>query len=178
DHSIRIGDLIAIDNRYGVITRLTGRYVVLKSTDGSDTLIPNETLITSTVINYHYSGREARLALPVQISYASDLDRAMQILRHAAACQPRVLKTPPPQANITGFGDNGVNLEVLAWISDPEREQRDLRSAIYYRIWQDFRRDGIEIPYPQREVRMIGQPSDVTILGEQSYASPEEEISR
>jgi small-conductance mechanosensitive channel len=101
-----------------------------------------------------------RIAIPVQISYQSDLHRAMEIMKQAAANQIRVLTDPEIKVYLKSFGDNGIDLEMGIWINDPEEGQLDLRSDINMEIWSEFQKSGIEIPYPQRDIRIInGQPS-------------------
>jgi small-conductance mechanosensitive channel len=156
DRSVRIGDNITVDNRSGQVTEITTRYVVLKSPDGTEALIPNDTLVTSTVVNQSYTDRKLRVAIPVQVSYRSDLEQAMAILVDAARRQPRVLADPEPSVALKEFADSGINLELGAWISDPEEGRIGLVSAINLEIWREFRRQGIEIPFPQREVRLLG----------------------
>lgn len=156
DRSVRIGDNITVDNRVGQVTEITTRYVVLKSPDGTEALIPNDTLVTSTVVNQSYTDRKLRVAIPVQVSYRSDLERAMAIMVAAAKNQPRVLSEPEPSVSLKEFADSGINLELGAWIADPEEGRLNLVSAINLEIWREFRRQGIEIPYPQREVHLLG----------------------
>jgi len=155
DRSVKIGDLVTVDNRTGEVTAMTARYVVVRSLDGAEAIIPNETMITSTVINHSYSDRMVCVAVPVQISYRSDLDTAMQVLVEAARAHPRALQDPAPGVLITAFADNGINLELGVWIKDPEEGKAKLRSDIYRVVWREFKAKGIEIPYPQREVRLV-----------------------
>jgi len=155
DRSVKIGDLVTVDNRVGEVTAMTARYVVVRSLDGAEAIIPNETMITSTVINHSYSDRMVCVAIPVQISYRSDLDTAMQVLVEAARAHPRALQDPAPKVLITAFADNGINLELGVWINDPEEGRAKLRSDIYRVVWREFKAKGIEIPYPQREVRLV-----------------------
>jgi small-conductance mechanosensitive channel len=132
----------------------------LQSNDGTEAIVPNEILISSTVINHSYTNRNMRIAIPVQISYQSDLHRAMEIMKQAAANQIRVLTDPEIKVYLKSFGDNGIDLEMGIWINDPEEGQLDLRSDINMEIWSEFQKSGIEIPYPQRDIRIInGQPS-------------------
>jgi small-conductance mechanosensitive channel len=156
DRSVRIGDTLSVDNRAGQVTEISTRYVVLKSADGTEAIIPNDTLVTSTVINHSYTDRKVRLAVPVQVSYASDLEKAIVILREAARVQPRVLAQPEPAVAVKEFGDNGILLELGMWINDPEEGRLNLVSEVNLEIWRQFRLQGIEIPYPQREVRFVG----------------------
>ena len=156
DRSIHPGDVLTVDNRFGTVSQLTARYLVLRNSDGTEAIIPNDTLITSTVINHSYSNREMRIAIPVQISYQSDLDKAMAIMRQTAESHPRVLKDHEPKTFLKAFGENGIDLELDIWINDPEEGQLNLRSDINLEIWRQFQAAGIEIPYPQREIRIIG----------------------
>ena len=156
DRSIRLGDLITVDNRFGVVTKVTSRYVVVRSLDGIEALVPNETLVVTTVLNHSYTSRNARVTLPVQISYDSDLDRAMQLMRDAALAQPRVLRAPSgPDVFVVRFADSGIDLELGMWISDPEVGQGGLKSQINMAIWKAFGENGIRIPSPQREIRLV-----------------------
>ncbi|HUO44319.1 MAG TPA: mechanosensitive ion channel domain-containing protein [Burkholderiales bacterium] len=159
DRSLSIGDLVTIDNHTGQVARLTARYVVVRKLDGTEVLVPNEFVITSTVVNHSYTDRNVRVPLPVQISYGSDLDAALRLMVEAARAQPRVLADPAPAVQITAFADSGINLELGVWISDPEAGKGDLTSGIYYDIWKKFRTHGIEIPFPQREVRLLNSAS-------------------
>lgn len=157
DRSIHINDIISVEDKMGVLTKLTTRYIVLKSPDGSEALIPNDTLITSTVINHTYTDRQVRLAAPVQVGYGSDLELAMQIMHDAALKQPRVLASPEPQVFLRSFADSGIDLELGFWIGDLEEGRYGLISDINMEIWREFKKHGIEIPFPQREVRLLGQ---------------------
>lgn len=155
DRSIRIGDRLMVDNRVGYVSKITSRFVVLKSADGSEILVPNEALIANTVINQSYTDKALWISLPVQVSYETNLDEALALLRQAAA-HPRVKTDPAPAAFVIGFADSGINLEVGLWVSDPENGMLSLRSEINLRIWRLFGEHGIQIPYPQREVRVVG----------------------
>jgi small-conductance mechanosensitive channel len=155
DRSIRLGDMITVDNRTGEVARLTSRYVVVRSLDGVEAVVPNETLVTTTVLNHSYTNREIRLAVNVQISYDSDVDLALKLMEAAAGAEARVLKAPnPPQAFLARFADSGIDLELGVWINDPQNGQLNLKSALNRTIWRSFQANGIEIPFPQREVRI------------------------
>lgn len=155
ERSIRLGDLVTVDNRQGVVSQLNTRYTVLRSLDGTEAIIPNEALITNTVVNHSFTDRRAMLKLPVQVSYQSDLEAALEVLLRVTAAHPRIMKSPEPGAFVKGFGENGVDLEVIAWIPDPEQGSMPLRSELFLQIWREFKDKGIEIPYPQRDIRII-----------------------
>ncbi|MDA8093847.1 MAG: mechanosensitive ion channel [Betaproteobacteria bacterium] len=163
DKSIHLDDTLTVDNRYGVVRRLTGRYMVLKGLDGTESIIPNETLITSTVVNHSYSDRNVLVSIPVQVAYDAPLELAMSIMRTAASHHARVLKDPAPAVYLTEFADSGINLKMSVWISDPEQGQLALVSDINLEIWREFQKHDIQIPYPQREVRVIGDLAASTL---------------
>jgi small-conductance mechanosensitive channel len=154
DRSVTLGDTVTIDARTGRLSKMAARYVVVRALDGTEAIIPNETVITSTVINHSYTDKQVLVPIAVQISYRSDLDAATCILTNAALGHPRVLKSPVPKVLIKAFADNGISLELNVWIEDPEEGRANLCSDIYFTVWREFQAQGIEIPYPQREVRM------------------------
>jgi len=156
DRSIRIGDMITVDNQYGEVTRITTRYVVVRSLAGVEAIIPNDTLVTTTVLNHSYTDKRVRIAVKVQVSYATDIDTVSALLIELAAAHPRVVKDPPPGVFINMLADNGVDLELAFWIGDPENGSGNVRSEISASLLKAFRSRGIEIPFPQREVRMRG----------------------
>ena len=155
DNSMQMGDVITVDNHYGVISDLRSRYMVLRKLDGTQVVIPNETFITNAVINHSFTDRKARVQMPMQVSYDSPLELAMQIMREAAHAQTRVLNDPAPEVQIKGFGENGIDLNLSIWIPDPEEGSATLQSAIYLSIWRGFQQNAISIPFPQREIRIL-----------------------
>jgi small-conductance mechanosensitive channel len=157
DRSISPGALVTIEGRHGQITKLAARYVVVKGMDGTESIIPNETVITSVVINHSYSDRRARVDVPIQVSYESDVDRALELMLDAARTHSRVLADPAPAAQLKGFADSGINLELYVWVPDPEAGTGNLRSDLLRELWASFKANNISIPYPQREVRILGK---------------------
>lgn len=155
DRSIRIGNMIAVDTHRGQVTQITTRYTVLRGLTGVEAIVPNDMLVGSVVQNESYTDPKVRIALKLQISYGSDVERAMRILVEAAQRQPRVLKDPEPRAYLAAFADSGVDLELGIWIADPQEGNLNIRSDINLDVWREFRAAGIEIPYPQREVRLL-----------------------
>lgn len=155
DRSIRMGNLISVGNERGIVSQITTRYTVLKGMSGIESIVPNETLVGSVVQNETFTDPKVRVALPVQVSYAADLEKAMSILVEAARKQPRVMDDPGPGAFVEAFADNGINLQLGFWIRDPTEGTLGIRSAINLEIWRRFKEEGIEIPFPQREVRIL-----------------------
>ncbi|MGE5526380.1 MAG: mechanosensitive ion channel family protein [Rhodospirillaceae bacterium] len=154
DRSVSIGDVVTIEQHTGRVTKMTARYVVLRNPAGTEALIPNETLIGSTVINHTYTDRRVHVPVGVQVAYETDMERASSILEGAARGHPRVLSDPAPRVLVKELADSGVNLELGVWIDDPEDGIGNVRSDLYFEILRRFGEAGIEIPYPQRELRM------------------------
>ena len=157
DRSIRIGNLISVGNERGIVSQITTRYTVLKGMTGIESIVPNETLVGSIVQNETFTDPKVRVAVPIQVGYATDLEKAMAIMIEAAQAQPRVMEDPAPGAFLESFADSGINLQLGFWIRDPAEGTLGIRSAINMQIWRRFKEEGIEIPFPQREVRVLAE---------------------
>ncbi len=156
DRSIRLGNLVAVDaTTSGTVTQITTRYTVLRTLTGTEVIIPNEYLVNNIVRNQSFTDTRVRFALNLQVAYTADLEKAMQLMVEAARLQPRVLTDPEPGVQLTAFAESGISLELGFWVSDPENGTGDIRSNISLDIWKSFRENNIEIPFPQREVRII-----------------------
>jgi len=155
DRSIRLNDVITADHQHGIVTRINTRYVVVRSLTGVEAIIPNDILVTTTVVNHSYTDKKVRVALKVQVAYSTRIGPALQLLTEIALRQPRILRDPAPTAHVTNLADSGVDLELGVWLADPDRGTLEVRSAINVAILEEFRAHGIEIPFPQREVRLV-----------------------
>jgi len=166
DKSIKPGDVISFTGHtgtstenFGWVQELRGRYVVVRDRDGVETLVPNQNLITNSVINWSYSDQRVRLRLPVMVSYDDDPEIGLKALFEAVKDHPRILKEPPPVTRLMSFEDYGMRLEVRFWIADPMNGVNNVRSDVNRAIWKIFRQQGIKIPVAQRELRMLGPQS-------------------
>lgn len=160
DRSIRLGNVVQIGAEGGTVTQITTRYTVLRHAAGVDYIVPNETLIGSVVQNQTFSDTRQRLATTIGVAYNTDLDFAMRLMTEAALSHHRVLQTPAPSVLLTQFADSSINLELGFWIEDPESGKGNVLSEVNLAIWRTFRQHGVEIPYPQREVRLLGATAD------------------
>lgn len=160
DRSVHMGDVMTINEHHGVIYQIRSRYLVLRKLDGTEVIIPNEMLVSSVVVNHSLTDRRSRILIPVQISYDSPVELAIEIMQQAAMRHPRVLADPKPEAQVAGFGESGIDLNLSIWIEDPEQGTGALKSVIYLEIWAEFKKLGISIPFPQREVRVIADSAD------------------
>ena len=159
DRSIRLGNLIAIDDTItGTVTQISTRYTVLRTLTGIEHIIPNEYLVGNIVRNLSFTDTQLRVPISLRVSFDSDLDKVMPLLVELGRQHPRVVADPAPIAMVTGFSDHGVNIDLGVWVADPEKGTGDVRSDISRMILKAFREHGIEIPYPHREVRMIETP--------------------
>jgi len=162
DKSVKPGDVIAIDNTFGWINRLSARYVSVITRDGIEHLIPNEDLISQRVENWSYSDSLIRLKLPIGISYESDVPLAMKLAVEAAETVPRVLDKPAPVCRLMNFGDDSVELELRVWIDDPQKGVVNVRSEVLLNIWNIYHEQGIEFPFSQRDLHIRSSvPLDV-----------------
>ena len=159
DRSIRLGNLVAVDEKTsGTVTQITTRYTVLRTLAGTEVIIPNEYLVSNIVRNLSFTDTRVRVAVSVQVAYSTNLEKAMSLMTEAARCQSRVLSDPEPSVLLTEFADSGINLELGFWISDPETGTGGVRSEVNLSIWKAFQENAIEIPFPQREVRILRPP--------------------
>jgi small-conductance mechanosensitive channel len=154
DHSIKPGDVITVGQSFGWINHLGARYVSVITRDGIEHLIPNEILITERVENWSYSDNLVRLKVPIGISYKADVRLAIQLCIDAASSVPRILDNPEPRCLLKGFGDSSVDLELRVWIDDPANGRANVLSEMLLLVWDKFHENGIEIPFPQRDLHL------------------------
>jgi small-conductance mechanosensitive channel len=160
DRSIKPGDVIVVaDKDVGWVNKIGVRAVSIITRDGKEHLIPNEDLMTKPVENWSYTDRNVRVRIPVTVAYDCDLPLAQELMLRAAAESPRVLDMPKSNVWLSKFGEIGIEHEILVWINDPESGVGSIRSDVLNRLWLLFRDNGIILPYPRRDVHLVGTPS-------------------
>ncbi len=159
DRSVKPGDVIAIGDTYGSINSLGARCVSVITRDGTEHLIPNEELISQRVENWSYSHRMVRQKLPIGISYDADVRKAMELAVEAARQVKRVLGDPGPVCQLKGFGDNAIDIELRLWVDDPQNGLGNVTSAVLLEVWDSFTAQGIDFPYPQRDIHIRTLPA-------------------
>ena len=152
ERSLRIGDLVRVDNFEGVVTDIKTRYTLIRALNGRESVVPNELIITQRVENLTAADPKVSLSVNVSVGYDSDVDQVRQILLAAATVSQRVMRDPAPAVYLNNFGADGLEFVLSVWIRDPENGQQGLRSEINFAILSGLREAGIEIPYPQRVV--------------------------
>jgi len=155
DKSIKPGDLIAVAEEVGWVTTISARYTLVTLRDGREILMPNEDLVTQRVVNWSHTNSRVRLEVLFGVSYASDPHKVRKVALGALEGIPRILKTPPPHCSLLKFGDFSLDFALRFWIEDPINGVGNVRSEVMFAVWDAFKREGIEIPYPMHDVRVV-----------------------
>lgn len=161
ERSLRIGDMVKVDNFEGRITDINTRYTVIRSLSGRESIVPNEMLITQRIENASLSDTRLLLTTIVQVAYGTNLDMLMPQLEAEVRAVPRVLQDPGPGIQLSNFAADGLELTVLFWIGDPENGSGSARSAVNLAVLRTLNRLKVEIPFPQR----VLHAADATALG-------------
>jgi small-conductance mechanosensitive channel len=164
ERSLSIGDTVMVDKYLGKITQINTRYTIIRGGDGIETVVPNDLLITAPVQNYSPMVLSHRIAIRLTVSYKSDIERVLELLQTAAASVARVAKDPAPQAFLLELAADGFLLELGFWINDPDNGRANVQSDVNRVVWKTLQDNQVELPYPQREIRLI-QPSTGTGSG-------------
>ena len=169
DRSVTIGDHIQLeDGRSGILRELHMRYGVIETYDGKDIMVPNERFITTSYTNWTHKDPKQRYALEFQVAYSTDLDLLFDNIRALCAEHPKVISGDDlptelrPDAEIAGFGDSGINILVEFWMEDIDDGKNRVGADLLHTIWRSIQENGMQIPFPQREVRILRGDDSVT----------------
>ena len=158
DKSIKPGDTISLGDTFGWIRELRSRYVSVVTRDGREYLIPNEDFITEKVINWSFTDKLVRLDVEFGVSYNSNPHEVSKLAIEAVEGVERVSKSKKPVCWLTEFGDSSLNFKARFWISDPQGGLTNIRGQVMLALWDAFEANGINIPYPHREIIMQQPP--------------------
>ena len=156
DRSLTIGNVITVDKYSGQVTQINTRYTVLQGTDGVESIVPNEMLVSGAVQNSSLSNPAVVIVTRVTVGYESDVDAVLKLMEEAALSIERVMKDKPPSGMLQAFGADGLELALAFWIADPENGRGGVTSDVNRAIWKSLKENGISVPFPQREVRVVG----------------------
>ena len=151
------------DGRGGTIRELNMRSAILETYDGKDIMVPNEQFITTNFTNWTHKNKKQRYPLEFCVAYDTDLDKLFEIVRKVVASHPKVLSGDDlpieerPDAEIMSFGDSGINILVEFWMEGIDDGENRVGADLLHMIWNALRENGITIPFPQREVRILNQ---------------------
>jgi small-conductance mechanosensitive channel len=158
ERAIRIGDNVKVDSFEGRVTDIKTRYTLIRAGNGREAIVPNESLITGRVENLSLADLKFNITTAIVVGYDSDVARVQSILVDAAVAQPRVMSEPAPVAYLTSFMPDGLEFTLNFWVADPDKGKDNVRSPINIAILEGLRAAGIDIPYPQRVVRVASLP--------------------
>ena len=164
ERSLRIGDMVKVDNFEGRITDIRTRYTVIRAPTGRESIVPNEMLITQRVENASLADSRLWVFTTVQVAYGTDVRALSDRLVATVLGVPRVLADPAPACELQDFAADGLTLRVGFWISDPENGQGNVRSMVNLALLDHLNREGIEIPFPQRVVHQRSAPDAADAL--------------
>ena len=153
EQSMRIGDLVKVDNFEGRITDISTRYTVIRALNGREAIVPNEMMITQRVENASLADSTMGLNTVVQVAYGTDLATVIPRIAAAVGALPRVMAEPAPAVLLSSFAADGLELTIGFWIADPENGQANVRSDVNLAILKLFDDLQVEIPFPQRVLR-------------------------
>ena len=155
ERSLRIGDMVRVDNFEGRITDISTRYTVVRALNGRESLVPNEMLITQRVESFTLADTKVALNTTVQVAYGTDLEALIPRLIAAIGALPRVLSDPAPGVMLQAFAADGLELNITFWIADSENGTGNVRSEVNLQVLRTLDAAGVEIPFPQRVVRQL-----------------------
>jgi small-conductance mechanosensitive channel len=158
ERPIQVGDTIDAGGITGSVRRIGIRSSVVRTWQGAEMIVPNAQLVTERVTNWTLSDRQRLIELPVGVSYSAHPKKVMEMLELVAQAHPQVLRQPPPRAFFTGFGDSAINFELRAW-TDQFEQWFQIRSELATAVYDAGPAAGISFPFPQREVRLLQDPS-------------------
>jgi len=162
ERPIKVGDRIQVGDLEGQVIEVRARSTTVRTNDNIDIIVPNAEFVASRVTNLSHNDNQIRFRIPVGVHYDSDVPAVEAALLAAAAACPDVLTEPEPQVRFMGFGDSSLNFELRAWSETLYNRPNKLRSQVNHRIWAEFKRRGIQIPYPQRDLYIKEWPAPPT----------------
>jgi len=163
ERPIKVTDRIEVDGIHGTVIEVRARSTTVRTNDNIDIIVPNSSFITSNVVNLNHNDNIVRFKVPVGVHYNSDLDTVERALLEAADACSNVLKDPAPATRLLGFGDSSVNYELRVWTDSLYHRPNMLLSQVNREIWRSFKRHGVSIPYPQRDVHIIEKKAPAAV---------------
>jgi small-conductance mechanosensitive channel len=167
DKSVKPGDLVTIGDSSGRISAMKTRYISVAAGDGREFLIPNEDLVTQKVTNWTYTDKNTLVKVNFATSYEADPRLVCKVAIETASQAPRALKAKPPNCILTEFAEAGMRFSLTFWIADPDGMD-NVKSDVMLSLWDVFKREGIHVPYPVREIRVRGGALPVESTAEAS----------
>lgn len=169
DRSLTVGDYVELeDGRKGIVREFKMRYAVLETFDGKDILVPNEKFISSLLINWTHKDSKQRYRIDFSVAYKTDIRAMVEIVKSAVADHPQVIGgegipfEEQPDCEIDSFGDSGVNMFIEFWMEGVDDGKNRVGGDLLLTVFETLREHNIEIPFPQREVRVLNESDEVS----------------
>ncbi|MEO6970784.1 MAG: mechanosensitive ion channel domain-containing protein [Chthoniobacterales bacterium] len=154
ERPITIGDRVEVGGVTGQVVKIRARSTVIVTNDNITTIVPNQKFIDSPVTNWTYGDPKVRFRIPVGVAYGSDIEKVRAALIEAAEEDPHTLEDPAPSVFFVEFGNSALNFELVAWSDEMSYRPRRYTSDLNFAIERKFRKAGIEIPFPQRDLHI------------------------
>jgi len=155
DKSVKPGDLVTIGDSTGRISAMKTRYISVAAGDGREFLIPNEDLVTQKVVNWTYTDKNTLVKVMFGTNYDADPKLVCKLAVDVGAAARRAIKGKPPNCILTEFAEAGMKFSLTFWIADPDGMD-NVKSDVMLALWEVFKREGIRVPYPVREIHIRG----------------------
>jgi len=154
ERPIKIGDRIVVDNVEGDVVEIGARSTIVLTNDNINIIVPNSKFITENVVNWKYNDAKVRLKINVGVAYGSDLRNVEKLLLEVAEAEADVIADPAPVVRFMEFGDSALKLELRVWTTSGVTRKGKLVSSLNFAIYDKFQQNGIEIPFPQRDLHI------------------------
>ena len=164
ERPVKVGDTIQVGTIAGEVRHIGIRSSTVRTFDGADVIVPNGDFVSGAVTNWTFSDRTRRIDIPIGVAYGADPEQVIGLLRGVAVNHPLVIEHPAPVAMFTGFGDNALTFELRCWTDNFDKWPQT-RSDLAVKINAVLKEAGIEIPFPQRDLRLVGSPLSVRLVG-------------
>ncbi len=161
ERPIKVGDRIEVGEVYGDVVSISMRSTTIITNDNIAIIVPNSDFISSKVINWSYTDRIVRFNIPVGVSYNEDPQIIKKLLLEVVDENELILPNPKPDVLFENYGDSSINFNLRVWSKELINKPDVLKSQLYYAIFEKFRKNGIEIPFPQRDLHI--KNTDFTI---------------
>ncbi|HCM42691.1 MAG TPA: mechanosensitive ion channel protein MscS [Candidatus Omnitrophica bacterium] len=163
ERPINVGDMVSVEGHVGKVLQINIRTTVIETADRVSIIVPNSKFIEGHVINWSHGDPKVRVHCPVGVAYGSDIQKVTAILLRVAAEASDAIQDPAPEVAFLNFGESSLDLELLVWTGSPDK-QKCLRSEVNYAIYEAFAKEGIEIPFPQRDLHLKTTPSAIELF--------------
>jgi potassium efflux system protein len=168
DPSIQVGDMVQIGEDWGTINRINIRTTIVQSFDNAALIIPNSQMLSNKVTNWSYKDPKVRRQVDVGVAYGSDVQKIRTILLQIVSDMPDIMEDPAPRVDFMDFGDSALIFRIRFWITSPDY-WLTAPTELRFRIDEEFKKNGIEIAFPQRDIHIRSASGLEEIFNKSDY---------